>query len=75
MVFWIHSPFGFAHVTVFQTARWIGPDIFGDSVARMMWLLFTLFFELLDEHVRDREQLGADGIKARFMQMLEQQKT
>jgi hypothetical protein len=36
---------------------------------------FTLFFELLEEYVRDREQLGAAGIKARFMQMLEQQKT
>jgi hypothetical protein len=35
---------------------------------------FRLFFELLDEYVRDREQLGPEIIKTRFLQMLEQQK-
>ncbi len=34
---------------------------------------FRLFFELLEEYVRDREQLGADAIKARYMEM--EQKT
>jgi hypothetical protein len=33
---------------------------------------FRLFFELLEEYVRDREQLGPEGIKAGFTRMLEQ---
>jgi hypothetical protein len=35
---------------------------------------FRLFFELLEDYVRDREQLGPEVIKARFLQMLEQRK-
>ena len=36
---------------------------------------FRLFFELLEEYVRDREQFGADGIKTRFMEMIAHKKT
>jgi hypothetical protein len=31
---------------------------------------FLLFFELFEEYVRDRERLGAEGIKTRFMEMM-----
>ncbi|SRR5260221_9585363 len=33
---------------------------------------FHLFFELLEEYLIDREQLGPDVLKARFMQMLDE---
>jgi hypothetical protein len=33
---------------------------------------FRLFFELLDDYLRDRELLGPDVLKARFMQMIEE---
>ena len=36
---------------------------------------FRLFFELLEEYVRDRDQLGTDGIRTRFMEMMAQKKT
>lgn len=32
---------------------------------------FRLFFELLEDYVRERQQLGADTLKSRFMEMLE----
>jgi hypothetical protein len=34
---------------------------------------FRLFFELLEEYVKDRELLGTETIKVRFMEMLEKQ--
>ena len=33
---------------------------------------FCLFFELLEDYVRDREQLGAEGIKSRYIAMMAQ---
>ena len=35
---------------------------------------FRLFFELFDEYLGDWEQLGYEGIKSRYMQIIERQK-
>jgi hypothetical protein len=35
---------------------------------------FRLFFELLEAYVKDRELLGPEAIKARFMEMLERKR-
>ncbi|MFO1487714.1 MAG: hypothetical protein U1F65_04480 [Verrucomicrobiota bacterium] len=35
---------------------------------------FRLFVELFEEYVKDRQEQGAEVIKARFMQMMEQPK-
>src|SRR5258706_16457971 len=33
---------------------------------------FRLFFELFEEYISDREQLGSEGIKTRFLKMLDE---
>jgi hypothetical protein len=35
---------------------------------------FKMFFELLEEYVKDREQLGPEAIKARFIEMLQKRR-
>ena len=66
LTFWVCTRFGVPDGSMTWSGhlwRQSGED---DEVA------FRLFFELFEEYVRDREQLGADDIKARFMRMMEQ---
>lgn len=63
--FWVCTRFGVADGSMNWAGhiwRHCGED---DEAA------FRVFFDLLEEYVRDREQLGPEEIKARFQQMLE----
>jgi len=50
-------------------------DWYGHILERAEWdevAAFRLFFEHFEEYLKDRETIGAEGIKARFTAMLQQ---
>lgn len=68
MTYWVCARYG----VPYSSADWSG--ILWQQCGKDDEAAFGLFFVLLEEYVRDRERLGAEGIKSRYMEIIKQKK-
>jgi len=67
---WTHSHFGFARVLALPMASGL-VRTYLRHCDEDEETAFQMFFELLEEYVKDRERTGQEQIKNRFLKMLE----